>query len=158
MLTVSPDGKRLAAFCSGGQGTGGPIVKIWAADSDQELFSLPIGAGRSGSNVVFSADDKRVASAGAVWDALTGFRLLTLDGGKGTIAYSPDGKRLATAWNGDGKVKVWDAATCVELLTLEGQRGRGNGVAFSLDGHRLAAGGPNGTVIIYDATPLPERP
>jgi hypothetical protein len=31
-------------------------------------------------------------------------------------------------------------------------------VAFSPDGHRLASNGRGGTVKIYDATPLPEKP
>ncbi len=46
-----------------------------------------------------------------------------------------------------------DAQTGKELYTLEGN----NGVAFSLDGPRLAAGSSRGTVKIWDATPLPEK-
>jgi len=58
-----------------------------------------------------------------------------------------------------GAVKVWDAQTGQELLTLTGHAEQsGNGVAFSADGHRLANGGPDGTVTIWDATPLPEKP
>ena len=39
------------------------------------------------------------------------------------MAFSPDGKRLASAsW--DGTVKVWDAATGQETLTLKGHTGR----------------------------------
>jgi WD40 repeat protein len=55
-------------------------------------------------------------------------------------------------------VKVWDAETGQELLTLEGHGGGSNGVAFSPDGQRLAAGTADGTVKIYDATPLPAKP
>ena len=43
-------------------------------------------------------------------------------------------------------------------ITLDGHSFRNNGVAFSHDGNRLVAGGPNGTVLIYDATRLPEKP
>ena len=57
-----------------------------------------------------------------VWDAQTGQELLTLKGHTGdvaSVAFSPDGKRLASAgW--DGTVKVWDAQTGQELLTLKG--------------------------------------
>ena len=53
-------------------------------------------------------------------------------------------------------MKVWDAQTGQELLTLKGG-GHVNSVAFSPDGHRLASDA-GGTVTIWDATPLPEKP
>ncbi len=39
-----------------------------------------------------------------------------------SVAFSPDGKRLASA-SQDGTVKVWDAATGQEILTLKGHTG-----------------------------------
>ena len=57
----------------------------------------------------------------SVWDAATGQRILTLKGHNGwvrSVAFSPDGKRLASASQMDGTVKVWDAATGQETLTL----------------------------------------
>jgi WD40 repeat protein len=103
--------------------------------------------------VAFSPDGKRLASGSKVWDAQSGQELLTLQGGGGSVAFSPDGKRLAGP--SGGGLRVWDAQTGQELLFL---KGGGGSVAFSPDGHRLASGGTDGTVKIWDATPVPERP
>jgi WD40 repeat protein len=45
-----------------------------------------------------------------------------------SVAWSPDGKRLATG-NYDKTAKVWDAATGKELLTLRGHSDIVEGVA-----------------------------
>jgi WD40 repeat protein len=100
-----------------------------------------------------------------VWNVQTGAELFTLKGHTGlvfSVAFSPDGKRLATgAGIGDGgqggELKVWDARTGQELLTLDGISGLSNGVAFNPDGRRLVGRGRDRTVKIWDATPLPEK-
>ena len=65
-----------------------------------------------------------------MWDAQTGQELLSLKGfaGRGpALAFSPDGKRLASSQSpalrgpaDPGEIKVWDAQTGQELLTLKG--------------------------------------
>ncbi len=68
------------------------------------------------------------------------------------MAFSPDGKRLASA-SGDRTVKVWDAATGQETLTLKGHTGDVWSVAFSPDGKRLASASDDRTVKVWDARP-----
>jgi WD40 repeat protein len=68
------------------------------------------------------------------------------------VAFSPDGKRLASA-SVDRTVKVWDAATGQESLTLKGHTDYVMSVAFSPDGQRLASTSFDKTVKVWDVTP-----
>ena len=88
-----------------------------------------------------------------VWDAATGQEMLTLNGHtkiRLRVAFSPDGRRIASA-SGDKSLKVWDAGAGRELLTLRGHTAIVQGVAYSPDGRRIASTGYDGTVKLWDA-------
>ena len=66
------------------------------------------------------------------------------------VAFSPDGKHIATA-SDDQTAKVWDAETGKELLTLRGHADSVIAVAFSPDGKRLATASEDHTAKVRDA-------
>ncbi len=80
-----------------------------------------------------------------LWNALTGELLNTLKGHTrfvNDIAFSPDGKRLASH-SRDGVVKVWDVEAGRVVLTITSATmlpDRGS-ISFSPDGKRLAGSG-----------------
>ncbi len=68
------------------------------------------------------------------------------------MAFSPDGKRLATGGK-KNTVIIWDVETGRELQTLEGHNGEVYTVAFSPDeeGRWIASGGEDSAVKIWDS-------
>ncbi|RYP66889.1 hypothetical protein DL771_007546 [Monosporascus sp. 5C6A] len=67
-----------------------------------------------------------------------------------TVAFSPDGRRLASA-SVDKTVQLWDAASGAHRQTLEGHGDEVNAVAFSPDGKTLASASDDKTVRLWDA-------
>jgi RNA polymerase sigma factor (sigma-70 family) len=94
------------------------------------------------------ADKKGPDKGPAPWEVKA-----TLEGHKDrvlSVAFSRDGKRLASASN-DGAVKLWDPAAGKELLTLEWHDGPVYQVAFAPDGKALATAGADRTARVWDA-------
>jgi WD40 repeat protein/tRNA A-37 threonylcarbamoyl transferase component Bud32 len=160
-VALSPDGRLVVT--GGGDSrfqTRPGAVKVWEAATGRLRHNL---AGHAGlvSDVAFSPDSKLIASASRVidimgdfraaagtstptgdvklWDADDGKLVRTIPGGLASVAFSPDGRRLATA--APGGVKVWDVTTGTELAALGGQPGNVSVVRFSPDGKRLVTRG-----------------
>jgi WD40 repeat protein len=148
-VAFSPDGQRLATISNGYNG-----ARVWDAATGRELFGL---SHININSVVFSPDSQRLATVAngsftfpggpnddvygktvRVWNAATGQELFQLshEGVVWSVAFSPDGQRLATA-DMDKTAWVWDAATGRELARINHESEVWS-VAFSPDGQRLA--------------------
>jgi WD40 repeat protein len=149
-------------------------VRLWDVDTGLELHALKVPAGRIWG-MAFSPDGKLLATAGGValpsgadrsgtpgvvtvWDVVNGEELVTFPAHKAwimSVAFSPDGKTLATA-NNDTTLKLWDATSGQELRTFKGHDGPVWRVAFSPDGKTLASvGGGDGQVRLWDVEAQP---
>jgi WD40 repeat protein len=157
-LAFSPKGDRLAFGTTSSGAKVQSALTVWDA-AGKELLNLD-GEGVVFGGVAFSPDGTRVAAVSCpgdwaalptmmtvrVWEIGTGRQLLTTQAtaanGVSAMTFSPDGTRLAVVCGSDRQLShvfVWDATTGNECARWQGPKGRGRGLAFSLDGRQVAA-------------------
>jgi WD40 repeat protein len=160
-VSFNPDGTRVAAATFNG-------LEVWryAPDSaepitleeSQAILTIP-----DGGSGIFSPDGKWLAAlslstaggnAVKLWNAITGQELLTLAGHTdwlAGLAFSPDGKRLAST-SLDGTVRIWSLASGQEMVAVTvPPAGYGNRVVYSPNGQEFATNGGDGTATIWNA-------
>jgi WD40 repeat protein len=152
-LAFSPDSETLATANSmgdpNGKLIGRGVVQLWDVRSGRLKSTLETGYVLA---VTFSPDGMMVATGGGqlrksgdvrLWDARTGHPVAILSGHTDLVralAFSPDGKSLATA-SFDSTVRIWEVPGGNLRATLLGHEAGVLTLAFSPDGTTLATGG-----------------
>ena len=85
----------------------------------------------------------------ALWIRVSGTNLVVVGRHRGTVlcvAWSPDGRRLASTSKSDGAVKIWDAQANAEVQAFRGHQGGVRSVTWRPDGKQVASAGEDGTI------------
>jgi WD40 repeat protein len=148
-LKVSPDGMRVASLSD-------YRMKLWNVSTGREILlrgSSPHADYASyftfcedGTRLISHAPDRHEV---ILWDASIGRQIAAIQA-DGALAFSPDGKRLATSFL--GTVKIWNVVSGQEVAAMKMHPdGEDIGeIAFSKDGTRLASGDRFGLVKIWE--------
>jgi WD40 repeat protein len=141
-----------------------PMVHVWNVDSGAEVRPLP-GNVEKIHRLAWSHHSGALAAIDEgntifVWNADTGALLRTWSDQRHrlghsalcfAIAWSPDDRRLASAWN-DGTVRVYDALSGKETWSVWLHGGQvTSSIAWSIDGKSIASAGGDSMIYICDA-------
>lgn len=156
-LAFSSDGQLLASTAFNG------MVKLWDWEAKTLLAEYDLQTANA-IDMVFAPDNSQLAISTqnfvAVWDVTSGELGFVLQSGSDTaneiLAYSPDGRFLATAGE-KGNMRLWNTETSNLEIELPGIGGNRVGAAFSPDSTLLATTLLGGDASIWNLMDITEK-
>jgi WD40 repeat protein len=167
---LSPDGKVIAALLRDAEKT----IRSWDVATGKELCRIP-GDPNFHQCFALSPDSKLLAVVDGwrpissrllhryvhLWEIATGKKLRQFGESRGdsesngyqSIAFSPNGRTLATAGDGN-RIRLWEVVTGSERLLLEGHAGRVIKLLFAENGKTLISTSSDTTALVWDLTGL----
>jgi WD40 repeat protein len=137
-MALSADGKTVAA------GTVYNVVRAWDVATGRELSARADGHDAPIRTVSFSPDGRTLVTGGEnhqirLWDGGTGRFVQQLKGHSANqLAFSPDGRLLASAWEWNKRARVRDLERGIELYELaHDSADQVPSVAFTRDGKHV---------------------
>jgi WD40 repeat protein len=152
---VSPDEKTVAMIGLNGNG----LVRT-RQTGQMRVVNFPIRwaeAPRFSPEGKFLATGSQVASP-KIWETQSWREIAELTGSAETnsVAFSPDGSRLAAGGSGGDGIRIWELESYQPLLTLPAEESLLRHVQFSPDGDVIGAVSVLGTLRLWRAPPLAE--
>lgn len=145
-LVMSADGTRVLCYC-------GPHHQAWNVETGERLPGEPFG--------VFVPDGalvKRSGSGVVLWNVDDGERIAMISDEPhriGAVAFSPDGRWMAHARNGESpEVVLRDYQTHQVIVVLRGARGGTEALCFSPDGQTLCASTTSTLTVVWDLSSM----
>ena len=149
-FVLAKSGRLGGAVCEDGK------LRLWTLPEGRLLRTIDLGA-RNIDAVTMSEDGAWVAAGDhrgtyTVWDTSSGTRHLHVQMPfyPFSLAFSPNGKRLAIAAVGE-PVQIYDPVSGQKLFELQRTIGGTAAIAFSPDGGRIATADTDTVVRFYDA-------
>jgi len=148
---ISPDDTELLSV--GGFGDTLCVRLDDGVEKDVDLNIFEAGG------VAYSPDGRYLAASSylgfaRVWDTSDWSEIKDLRGylvAVDSVAFSPDGSRLATGSDREQAVRLWDTDSWQDVLTLEGTKSHFEQTAFSPDGSTLGSINGSGTLHLWRA-------
>jgi WD40 repeat protein len=162
-----PSGVRALAFSSDGKTllTRGDdrVARLWLVPARRVFCSgvrhetgiVAVAFSREGFGTLIVTGDR--AGTARIWEAATGKLIgwpLVHPGGILTVAFSPDGKTIATAGGSEarGEARLWEVATGKPIGAPLAHLGPVRAVAFSPDSKTILTGSDDRTARLWDTT------